>query len=169
MAPVGRALAFVAIWVGAGVARGPPGAVFKATGRSWLLTRTGVRRSPSCSRDRLAANHGIAAVAAAQVVEKTISLAMLGVFVGRVLRIPWYTTFTTAAPLLVPWVGWPCLVYVLGLVLEPFLTLARKPIGSGIYVFLLHTFTPDCTAPGRTAPPLLEDTDPDRRRAGGRK
>ena len=63
--------------------------MFKATGRSWLMTLTGIAQIAILSPlIWLAANHGIAAVAAAQVVEKTLSLAMLGVFVGKVLRHP---------------------------------------------------------------------------------
>ena len=82
----------------------------------------------------------IAAVAAAQVVEKTLSLAMLGVFVGKVLDIPWYTTFTTAAPLLALSMAVAALVYPITLVLAPAVALAVGiPMGFAIYAFLLRS------------------------------
>ena len=101
-------LAFVAVWSALASLAALPGVVFKATGRSWLLTSTGV------AADRhllpaiwIAADHGIAAVAAAQVVEKTLSLAILGVFVGKVLRHPVVHDLHAAAPLLRSRSRWP--------------------------------------------------------------
>ena len=47
-----------------------------------------------------AAHYSITAVAAAQVAEKTVSLALLGVIIGRILGIPWYATFAAGAPAL---------------------------------------------------------------------
>jgi lipopolysaccharide exporter len=138
-------LAFVAVWAALASLAALPGAVFKATGRSWLLTSTGLAQIAILfPLIWFAANHGIAAVAAAQVVEKTLSLAMLGVFVGKVLDIPWYTTFTTAAPILVLSVAVAALVYPLTLVLAPALALAVGiPLGFTVYAFLLRAFVPD--------------------------
>ena len=143
--PSAAPLAFVAVWASLASLATLPGVVFKATGRSWLLTFTGLLQiAVLLPAIWIAADHGIAAVAAAQVVEKVISLAILGVFVGRVLRIPWYTTFTAAAPLLVPSVVMAGLVYGLGLLLEPFLALAIAiPLGAGVYALFLRLFTPD--------------------------
>ena len=138
-------LAFVAIWSALASLATLPGVVFKATGRSWLLTMTGVVQiAILLPAIWIAADHGIAAVAAAQVVEKTVSLGILGVFVGRVLRIPWYTTFTAAAPLLLPSVAMAGLVYGLGLVLDPLAALAIAiPVGACFYAALLRLFAPD--------------------------
>ena len=94
-------LAFVAIWAGLASLASMPGAVFKALGRSWLLTATGVMQIAILfPAVWFAADYSITAVAAAQVVEKTISLALLGVVIGRILGIPWYATFTAGAPAL---------------------------------------------------------------------
>ena len=84
-------LALVAIWAGLASLASMPGAVFKALGRSWLLTATGVMQIAILfPAIWFAANYSITAVAAAQVAEKTVSLALLGVIIGRILGIPWY-------------------------------------------------------------------------------
>ena len=94
-------MAFVAIWAGLASLASMPGAVFKALGRSWLLTATGVMQIAILfPAIWFAAPHGITAVAASQVAEKTVSLALLGVVIGRVLGIRWYATFLAAAPAL---------------------------------------------------------------------
>ena len=94
-------LAFVAVWAGLASLASMPGAVFKALGRSWLLTATGIMQIAILfPAIWFAAPYGITAVAASQVVEKTVSLALLGVIIGRVLGIPWYAAFTAGAPAL---------------------------------------------------------------------
>ncbi|MGH8976810.1 MAG: oligosaccharide flippase family protein [Acidimicrobiia bacterium] len=143
--PAAAPLAFVAIWAALASLAALPGAVFKATGRSWLLTSTGLAQIAILfPLILLAANHGITAVAAAQVIEKTISLAMLGVFVGRVLSIPWYTTFTTAAPLFaLSSVMAACIAGLALLVGPPVALVAGIPAGAVIYALLLRRFAPD--------------------------
>ncbi len=143
--PSAAPLAFVAVWAALASLATLPGVVFKATGRSWLLTFTSVLQiAVLLPAVWIAASHGIAAVAAAQVIEKVISLSILGVFVGRVLRIPWYTTFTAAAPLLLPSAAMAGLVYGVGLVLGPVLAIAvALPLGVCVYALLLRLFTPD--------------------------
>jgi PST family polysaccharide transporter len=143
--PSAAPLAFVAIWAALASLATLPGVVFKATGRSWLLTATGVLQiAVLLPAIWIAADYGIAAVAAAQVIEKIVSLSILGVFVGRVLHIPWHTTFTASAPLLLPSIVMAGLVFLLGVLLGPLLALVFAiPLGVGVYALLLRVFAPD--------------------------
>ena len=86
-------MAWVAIWAGLASLATMPGAVYKALGRSWLLTATGVMQIAILfPAIWFAAPYGITAVAAVQVGEKIISLTLLGVVTGRVLGMRWYAT-----------------------------------------------------------------------------
>ena len=95
-------LALVAIWAGLASLASMPGAVFKALGRSWLLAATGIMQiailfpadpgSPPTTASRRWRRPRCS--------EKTVSLALLGVIIGRILDIPWYATFTAGAPAL---------------------------------------------------------------------
>jgi lipopolysaccharide exporter len=142
--PSAAPLAFVALWAALASLATLPGVVFKATGRSWLLTATGVAQlAVLLPAIWIAADYGITAVAAAQVVEKVISLGILGVFVARVLGIPWYTTFTAAAPLLPPSIATAALVYPLSIALSPLpALLVAIPLGVVAYGLLLRVFAP---------------------------
>jgi hypothetical protein len=146
-------MALIALWAALASLAAMPGAVFKALGKSWLLTATGiVQIAVLVPAVALAASHGIAAVAGAQVVEKTISLAMLGAVTARVLRVPWYSAFRAAAcPLLMSAITF-AVVYPIGRALEPFVALAvGVPVGICCYGALLRALMPDifrvCIAP----------------------
>jgi O-antigen/teichoic acid export membrane protein len=143
--PAAAPLAFVALWAGLAALATMPGAVFKALGRSWLLTATGIMQIAILfPAVLLAANYGITAVAAAQVVEKTLSLALLGVVVGRVLGIPWHATFTSGAPALLLSALMATVLYGLAAVLPPVLALAvGLPLGGVVYAAGLRRFMPD--------------------------
>ena len=92
-------LMFVAIWTGLASMASMPGAVFKATGRSWLLTATGIMQLAVLVPAVFISVHwGITAVAASQVIEKTISLTLLGIVVAPVIRVRWYASWVAAAP-----------------------------------------------------------------------
>ena len=74
-----------------------------------------------------------------------MSLALLGVIIGRILGIPWYATFTAGAPALAPVGGdggRP--LPVLSALLPPELALAVGiPLGALVYLALLRRFMPD--------------------------
>lgn len=141
-------LAFVAIWAGLASLASMPGAVLKALGRSWLLTATGVMQIAILFPAILiAAPYGITAVAAAQVVEKTISLALLGVVIGRVLGTPWYAAFTAGAPALALSAVMAAALYGLSETLPPGVALALGiPLGVAVYVAGLRRVLPDAFA-----------------------
>ncbi len=138
-------MAFVAIWAGLASLASMPGAVFKALGRSWLLTWTGVMQIAILfPAIWLAAPHGITAVAASQVAEKTVSLALLGVIIGRVLGIRWYATFLAAAPALALSAVTGGVLYGVAAVLPPAAALAVGiPLGVVLYLSLLRWLAPD--------------------------
>ncbi len=113
-------LALIAIWAGLASLATMPGAVFKALGRSWLLTATGVMQIAILfPAIWFAAPYGITAVAAAQVGEKLVSLALLGVIVGRVLGIPWHASLAVATPALALSLPMAGVLYALAAVLPP--------------------------------------------------
>ena len=138
-------MAFVAIWAGLASLASMPGAVFKALGRSWLLTWTGVMQIAILfPAIWFAAPHGITAVAASQVAEKTVSLALLGVIIGRVLGIRWYATFLAAAPALALSAVTGGVLYGVAAVLPPAAALAVGiPLGVVLYLSLLRWLAPD--------------------------
>jgi lipopolysaccharide exporter len=149
-------MAWVALWAGLASLATMPGAVFKALGRSWLLTATGVMQIAILfPAIWFAAPYGIAAVAACQVGEKIISLTLLGVITGRVLSLPWYATFQAAAPAL----GLSALMggtlYALAATVPPGAALAVGiPLGAALYLVLLRQVVPDGF--GLLARPLLD-------------
>ncbi len=138
-------MALVAIWAGLGSLASMPGAVFKALGRSWLLTATGVMQIAILfPAVWFAAPYGITAVAASQVAEKTVSLALLGVVIGRVLGLPWYATFAAAAPAFGLSVVMAVVLYAVTIALPPTAALALGiPLGATLYLALLRTVVPD--------------------------
>ncbi len=138
-------MAFVAIWAGLASLASMPGAVFKALGRSWLLTWTGVMQIAILfPAIWFAAPHGITAVAASQVAEKTVSLTLLGVIISRILGIRWYATFVAAAPALALSLVMGGVLYGLAAVLPPPAAVAVGiPFGATIYLSLLRWVVPD--------------------------
>jgi PST family polysaccharide transporter len=148
-------LALVAVWAGLASLASMPGAVFKALGRSWLLTATGIMQIAILfPAIWFAAPYGITAVAASQVVEKTVSLALLGVITGRVLGIPWYAAFTAGAPALGLSALMAAVLYALAGALSPGVALAVGiPLGGVVYLLLLRRVSPDGF--GMLARPLL--------------
>jgi lipopolysaccharide exporter len=138
-------MALVAIWAGVGSLATMPGAVFKALGRSWLLTATGVMQIAILfPAVWFAAPYGITAVAASQVAEKTVSLALLGVVVGRVLSLPWYATFAAAAPAFGLSLVMAGVLYGVAAALAPGAAVALGiPLGAVLYLGLLRTVVPD--------------------------
>jgi PST family polysaccharide transporter len=142
--PSAGPMALVAIWAAISTLDQLPGVVFKATGRAWLLTLTSVIQiSLILPAIWFGAYFGFTAVAAAQVIERTISLGILGIFVGRVLKIPWFTTFTASAPLLVPSLAMVAVIYPMTLVLPPAVALVLAvPVGLLVYAGLLRVCAP---------------------------
>jgi len=136
---------FVALWTGLASMASMPGAVFKAMGRSWLLTATGVMQLAILVPAVLISVHwGIAAVAASQVIEKTISLTLLGVVIGRVIKVPWYAAWVAAAPSIAMSAVTGGIVYGIARVLPPVAALTVGiPVGVWVYVTLLRIFMPD--------------------------
>jgi PST family polysaccharide transporter len=149
-------MAWVAIWAGLASLATMPGAVFKALGRSWLLTATGVMQiAVLFPAIWFAAPYGIAAVAAAQVGEKVISLTLLGVITGRVLGLRWYATFEAAAPALGLSALMGAILYGLTLAVPPGAALALGiPLGAALYLLLLRQVVPDGF--GLLARPVLD-------------
>jgi O-antigen/teichoic acid export membrane protein len=143
--PAAEPLAFVAIWAGLASLASMPGAVLKALGRSWLLAATGIMQIAILfPAIWVAANFSITAVAAAQVAEKTVSLALLGVVIGRILGIPWHATFTAGAPALALSALMAAALYPLTTTLPPALALAVGiPVAGLVYLALLRRFIPD--------------------------
>ena len=138
-------MAWVAIWAGLASLASMPGAVMKALGRSWLLAATGIMQITLLfPAVWVAANYSITAVAASQVLEKTVSLALLGVIIGRILKIPWYSTFTAGAPALGLSAVMGAALLVLSALLPPELAVAVGiPLGALLYLALLRRFMPD--------------------------
>ncbi len=138
-------LALVAVWAGLASLATMPGSVFKALGRSWLLTATGVMQVAILfPAIWFAAPYGITAVAAAQVAEKTLSLGLLGVVAGRVLRIPWHASFSAGAPALVLSLIMAGVLYVLAATLPAAAALAVGiPLGTAMYLALLRRLAPE--------------------------
>jgi PST family polysaccharide transporter len=138
-------MAFVALWAGLASLASMPGAILKALGRSWLLTATGVMQVAILfPAILLAAPYGITAVAAAQVAEKTVSLALLGVVIGRILRVPWHAAFTAGAPALGLSVVMAGALYALSVALPPAAAVAiGLPLGAALYLVLLRRVVPD--------------------------
>jgi lipopolysaccharide exporter len=138
-------LAFVAVWAALASLASMPGAVFKALGRSWLLTATGIMQIAILfPAIWFAAPHGITAVAASQVAEKTVSLALLGAIIGRVLGIPWYAAFVAGAPALGLSALMAAVLYALAATLPPGAALAFGiPLGGAFYMLLLQRLSPD--------------------------
>jgi O-antigen/teichoic acid export membrane protein len=138
-------MALVALWAGLASLATMPGAVFKALGRSWLLTATGVMQVAILfPAIWFAAPYGITAVAGAQVAEKTVSLALLGVVAGRVLGVPWHASFTAGAPALGLSVAVAGVLYSLAAALPPAAALAVGiPLGAAVYLALLRRVVPD--------------------------
>lgn len=143
--PSAGPMTYVAIWTGLASIASMPGAIFKALGRSWLLTATGVMQLAILfPAIWIGARHGIAAVAAAQVVEKTISLGLLGVIVGRVIGVRWYATYVAALPAVGCAAVMGAVVFVVSHTLPPVAALvAGVPAGVVCYAWLLRTFMPD--------------------------
>jgi PST family polysaccharide transporter len=138
-------LMFVAIWTGLASMASMPGAVFKAIGRSWLLTSTGIMQLAILVPAVLISVHwGITAVAASQVIEKTISLTLLGVVIGRVIGVPWYSSWVAAAPAIAMSAVAGAIVYWIARALPPVAALVvGVPAGVWIYLALLRIFMPD--------------------------
>jgi O-antigen/teichoic acid export membrane protein len=138
-------MALVALWAGLASMATMPGAVFKALGRSWLLTATGVMQVAILfPAIWFAAPYGITAVAGAQVAEKTVSLALLGVVAGRVLGVPWHASFTAGAPALGLSVAMGGALYSLAAALPHGAALAVGiPLGAAVYLALLRRLVPD--------------------------
>jgi lipopolysaccharide exporter len=149
-------MALVAIWAGLASLATMPGSVFKALGRSWLLTATGVMQIAILfPAIWFAAPYGITAVAAAQVAEKALSLTLLGVIAGRVLGIRWYATFEAAAPALALSAVMGAILYALAAAAPPGLAVAIGiPLGAVLYLLLLRRVVPE--AFGALMSPLRE-------------
>jgi O-antigen/teichoic acid export membrane protein len=138
-------LACISIWAGLASLASMPGAVLKALGRSWLLAATGVMQIAILfPAVWFAADYSITAVAAAQVAEKTVSLALLGAVIGRMLEIPWHATFTAGAPALALSALMAGALYPLGTALPPELAVAVGiPLAALAYLALLRRFVPE--------------------------
>jgi PST family polysaccharide transporter len=138
-------LALISIWAGLASLASLPGSVFKALGRSWLLTATGVMQIAILfPAIWFAADYSITAVAAAQVAEKTVSLALLGVIIGRILGIPWYATFSAGAPAVALSAVMGGVLYGLGTLVPAGVAVAVGiPLGALLYLALLRHLMPD--------------------------
>jgi lipopolysaccharide exporter len=138
-------LAFIAVWAGLASLASMPGAVLKALGRSWLLFATGIMQIAILfPAIWFSAPYGITAVAASQVAEKTVSLALLGVVIGRVLGIPWHAAFTAGAPALAVSAATAAALYALAVALPPAAALAIGiPLGVALYLALLRRVVPE--------------------------
>jgi O-antigen/teichoic acid export membrane protein len=136
---------FVAVWTALASLASLPGAVFKAIGRSWLLTATGiVQLALLVPAVWIATHYGITAVAAAQVVEKLVSLGILGAVVGRVLDVPWHTTYRAALPAAACAAAMAVAVFAVTRLLPgPAGLVAGVALGAWCYAVLLRTFMPD--------------------------
>ena len=147
-------LALIAVWAGLASLASMPGAVLKALGRSWLLFATGIMQIAILfPAIWFSAPYGITAVAASQVGEKTLSLALLGVVIGRVLGTPWHAAFTAGAPALAVSAATGGALYALSAALPPAAALAIGiPLGAAMYLVLLRRVVPE--AFGLIARPL---------------
>jgi O-antigen/teichoic acid export membrane protein len=148
-------MAWVAIWAGLAALATMPGAVFKALGRSWLLTATGVMQIAILfPAIWFAAPYGITAVAAVQVGEKVVSLTLLGIITGQVLGIRWSATWEAAAPALAMSATMGAVLYGLTVALPPGAALAVGiPLGAALYLLLLRQVAPNAFPARRATVP----------------
>ena len=138
-------LALIAIWAGLASLSSMPGAVLKALGRSWLLFATGIMQIAILfPAIWFSAPYGITAVAASQVAEKTVSLALLGIVIGRILGTPWHAAFSAGAPALAVSAATGGALYALSLALPPAAALAiGVPLGVAMYLAVLRRVVPE--------------------------
>ncbi len=138
-------LALIGIWAGMSALTGMSGSVFKALGRSGLLTATGIMQVTLLLPALwVAAHFSIEAVAAAHVGVKLVNLLLLTFIVARILETSWVPAVVAMLPALVLSVAMAAVVYPLTLVLPPPLALVLGGItGALVYLGLLRLFRPD--------------------------
>jgi PST family polysaccharide transporter len=92
-------LAWIAIWAAMSALTSLPGALFKAVGRSWLLTANSILEFflivPTLW---FAAGHGIVTVAIAHATVKIVFFCVLTFVVRRVLGVPLVTSYASLLP-----------------------------------------------------------------------
>jgi lipopolysaccharide exporter len=92
-------LAFIAIWASMSALTSLPGALFKAVGRSWLLTANSVLELVLILPTLwFAAGHGITTVAVAHAGVKIVFFCILTLVVRRVLGVPLTTSYASLLP-----------------------------------------------------------------------
>jgi PST family polysaccharide transporter len=92
-------LAGIAIWAAMSALTSMPGALFKAVGRSWLLTANSVLELTLILPTLwIAAGHGITTVAIAHAAVKITFFCILTLVVRRVLGVPLFTSYSSLLP-----------------------------------------------------------------------
>jgi PST family polysaccharide transporter len=138
-------LALIGIWAGITALTGMPGSVFKALGRSGLLTATAiVQVALTLPALWVAAHHSIEAVAATHVGVRLVNLLLSTFIVSRLLETAWILAVVAMLPALALAVVTAAAVYPLTLLLPPPVALVVGAItGLAVYLGLLRLFRPD--------------------------
>jgi hypothetical protein len=148
-------LGLIAIWAAFSALTSLPGALFKAIGRSWILTANAVLELAMILPALwFAADHGIRAVAAVHVAVKILYFCLLTVIVRRVLGVRVTATFGALLPGLLVGATTTAIVIVPAHALPPAIALlVGGCLAVVVYAVLLRVFAAD-TFRGLTAPLL---------------
>jgi PST family polysaccharide transporter len=137
-------LALIAVWAAVSALYAMPGALFKAMGRSGLLTATSVLEVAILAPALwLSAPYGIAAVAGAQVAAKILNFILLSMVLGRVLRTSWIRPVAGLVPAIALASVMGAAVLGIALVLPPLpALLVGGPLGLVLYLGLMRAVLP---------------------------
>jgi PST family polysaccharide transporter len=138
-------MALIGIWAGVTALTGMPGSVFKALGRSGVLTATAiVQVALTLPALWVAAHFSIEAVAAAHVGVRLVNLLLSTFIVSRLLETAWVPALVAMLPALALSVAMAAAVYPLTLVLPSAVALVAGAVtGLVVYVGLLRLLRPD--------------------------
>ena len=143
-APSIAPLALISVWAALSALYALPGTLFKAMGRSGLLTATSVMAlGVQLPVLWLAAPYGITAVAGAHVGAKLVNFILLSIVLGRVLRTSWVRAIVRVLPPLALASVMAGVVFGLAQVLPPVPALiVGGPVGLLVYGGLMQVFLP---------------------------
>jgi PST family polysaccharide transporter len=137
-------MALISIWAALSALYALPGTLFKALGRSGLLTATSLMAlAVLIPALWIAAPYGIAAVAGAHVAAKLVNFVLLSIILARVLRTSWIHAVALVLPALALATAMAAVVVGLVQVLPPVLALVvGGPVGVAVYLALMQVFLP---------------------------
>ena len=137
-------LALIGVWAAVSAVATMPGSVFKAIGRSDLLTATSMAGLllllPALW---FSAPYGIAAVAGAHVISKSVHFVLLAIVTGRMLETAWLPAVLAVVPALAMSLIMAAAVYGVALALPPLAALfVGTATGALVYLGLMRILLP---------------------------